>query len=55
MKPANRTHQVVPRAVQRFVGSGPVVTTETLIAEKPEEKKAMPAMPGGGGYGGMDY
>jgi len=32
-----------------------LLTTETLIAEKPEEKKAMPAMPGGGGYGGMDY
>jgi chaperonin GroEL len=29
-----------------------LLTTEALIAEKPEEKKEMPAMPGGGGYGG---
>ncbi|MCC6442457.1 MAG: chaperonin GroEL [Armatimonadetes bacterium] len=35
-----------------------VLTTETLVAEKPEPKeKAAPAGPGGGGYpgGGMDY
>jgi len=29
-----------------------LLTTEALIAEKPEEKKDMPPMPGGGGYGG---
>jgi chaperonin GroEL len=29
-----------------------LLTTEALIADKPEEKKDMPAMPGGGGYGG---
>ena len=29
-----------------------LLTTEALIAEKPEEKKEMPGMPGGGGYGG---
>ncbi len=29
-----------------------LLTTEALVAEKPEEKKEMPAMPGGGGYGG---
>ncbi|MFH1710084.1 MAG: chaperonin GroEL [bacterium] len=28
-----------------------LLTTEALVAEKPEEKKEMPAMPGGGGYG----
>ena len=28
-----------------------LLTTEALIAEKPEEKKEMPGMPGGGGYG----
>jgi chaperonin GroEL len=28
-----------------------LLTTEALIAEKPEEKKDMPGMPGGGGYG----
>jgi chaperonin GroEL len=32
-----------------------VLTTEALIADKPEEKSAAPAMPGGGGMGGMDY
>ena len=31
-----------------------MLTTEVMIAEKPEEKKDMPAMPpGGGGMGGM--
>jgi len=31
-----------------------VLTTECLIADKPEEKKDAPAMPGGGGMpGGM--
>jgi chaperonin GroEL len=29
-----------------------LLTTEALVAEKPEEKKDMPSMPGGGGYGG---
>ena len=32
-----------------------VITTEALVADKPEEKSAAPAMPGGGGMGGMDY
>ena len=32
-----------------------VLTTEVLVADKPEEKSAAPAMPGGGGMGGMDY
>ncbi|MCI0532537.1 MAG: chaperonin GroEL, partial [candidate division Zixibacteria bacterium] len=31
-----------------------LITTEAVIADKPEEKKA-PAMPGGGGYGGDMY
>jgi chaperonin GroEL len=30
-----------------------VITTEVLVADKPEEKSAAPAMPEGGGYGGM--
>lgn len=30
-----------------------VLTTEVLVADKPEEKSAAPAMPGGGDYGGM--
>jgi chaperonin GroEL len=30
-----------------------MLTTQCMIAEKPEEKPAMPAMPPGGGYPGM--
>jgi len=33
--------------------AGLLVTTEAMVAEKPE-KKATPAMPPGGGMGGMD-
>jgi chaperonin GroEL len=32
-----------------------LITTEAMIAEKPKEKPATPAMPGGGGMGGMDF
>ncbi len=32
-----------------------LLTTEALIAEKPEEDKKAPSMPGGGGGVGMDY
>jgi len=32
---------------------GLLLTTEAVIADKPEEKKAAPAMPPGGGYGDM--
>ncbi|MBW1982740.1 MAG: chaperonin GroEL, partial [Deltaproteobacteria bacterium] len=32
-----------------------LLTTEAMVAEKPEEKEQMPAMPpGGGGMGGMN-
>lgn len=31
-----------------------LLTTEVLVAEKPEEDKKMPSMPGGGGMGGME-
>ena len=34
--------------------AGLLLTTDAVIAEKPEEKKPMPPMPGGGGMGGMD-
>jgi chaperonin GroEL len=34
--------------------AGVLVTTEAMVAEIPE-KKAAPAMPGGGGMGGMDF
>jgi chaperonin GroEL len=31
-----------------------MLTTQCMVADKPEEKSAMPAMPpGGGGYPGM--
>ena len=33
--------------------AGLLLTTEAVIAEKPEDKKAMPQMPGGGGMGDM--
>jgi chaperonin GroEL len=35
--------------------AGLLVTTEAMVAEKPEPKPAMPAMPPGGGMGGMDF
>jgi chaperonin GroEL len=36
--------------------SGMVLTTECVVADKPEPKQAAPAMPGGApGMGGMDY
>ncbi|MFQ5570828.1 MAG: chaperonin GroEL [Rhodothermales bacterium] len=36
--------------------AGLLLTTETVVADKPEENAAMPAMPGGpGGMGGMDF
>jgi len=31
-----------------------MITTEAMVAETPK-KNAAPAMPGGGGMGGMDY
>ncbi|HYZ33042.1 MAG TPA: TCP-1/cpn60 chaperonin family protein, partial [Crenalkalicoccus sp.] len=31
-----------------------LITTEAMVAERPE-KKAAPAMPGGGGMGDMDF
>jgi chaperonin GroEL len=35
--------------------AGLLVTTEAMVAEKPEKKPAMPAMPHGGGMGDMDF
>jgi chaperonin GroEL len=37
--------------------AGLLITTEAMVAERPEPKSAAPAMPGGGmgGMGGMDY
>jgi chaperonin GroEL len=30
-----------------------MLTTQCMVAEKPEEKSSMPSMPPGGGYPGM--
>jgi chaperonin GroEL len=35
--------------------AGLLITTEAMIAERPKKESHMPAMPGGGGMGGMDY
>ena len=32
-----------------------LVTTEAMVAEAPKKQSAAPAMPGGGGMGGMDF
>ena len=34
--------------------AGLLITTEAMVGEAPE-RKAPPAMPGGGGMGGMDF
>ena len=34
--------------------AGLLITTEAMVAEAPKKESA-PAMPGGGGMGGMDY
>ncbi|MCA1851700.1 MAG: chaperonin GroEL, partial [Beggiatoa sp.] len=46
--PAKVTRSAVENATSI---AGMILTTEALISDKPEEKSAMPAMPGGG----MDY
>jgi chaperonin GroEL len=35
--------------------AGLLITTEAMVAEKPKKQGAAPAMPGGGGMGGMDF
>ncbi len=47
--------KVVRVALQNAASvAGLLITTEAMVAEKPERKSA-PAMPGGGGMGGMDF
>ena len=47
--------KVVRTALQDAASvAGLLITTEAAIAELPEDKPAMPAMPGGG-MGGMDF
>ncbi len=46
--------KVVRTALQNASSvAGLMLTTEAMVAEKPEEKSAMPPMPPGGGMGGM--
>jgi chaperonin GroEL len=50
--------KVVRHALQDAASvAGLLITTEAMVAEKPEPKSNMPAMPGGGmgGMGGMDF
>ena len=48
------TRSVVRAALQGAASvAGLLITTEAMVAELP--KKESPAMPGGGGMGGMDY
>jgi chaperonin GroEL len=49
--------KVVRTALQDAASiAGLLITTEAMVAEKPEKKDAAPAMPGGmGGMGGMDF
>jgi chaperonin GroEL len=35
--------------------AGLLVTTEAMVAEAPKKQAPAPAMPGGGGMGGMDF
>jgi chaperonin GroEL len=48
--------KVVRYAIQNAASvAGLMLTTEAMVAEKPEEKKDMPPMPPGGGMGGGMY
>jgi chaperonin GroEL len=48
--------KVVRRALQDAASvAGLLVTTEAMVAEVPKESPAMPAMPPGGGMGGMGF
>jgi chaperonin GroEL len=47
--------KVVRAALQDAASiAGLLITTEAMVAEAPKKESA-PAMPGGGGMGGMDY
>jgi chaperonin GroEL len=47
----------VVRTALQDAGSvaGLLITTEAMVAEKPKKQGSAPAMPGGGGMGGMDF
>jgi chaperonin GroEL len=48
--------KVVRQALQGAASvAGLLITTEAMVAELPKKQNAAPAMPGGGGMGGMDF
>jgi chaperonin GroEL len=48
--------KVVRQALQGASSvAGLLITTEAMVAEVPKKGSAAPAMPGGGGMGGMDF
>ena len=48
--------KVVRQALQGASSvAGLLITTEAMVAEVPKKQSAAPAMPGGGGMGGMDF
>jgi chaperonin GroEL len=48
--------KVVRTALQDAASvAGLLITTEAMVAEKPKKQGSAPAMPGGGGMGGMDF
>ncbi len=48
--------KVVRHALQDAASvAGLLITTEAMVAELPKKESGMPAMPGGGGMGGMDF
>ena len=48
--------KVVRTALQDAASiAGLLITTEAMVADKPKKQGAVPAMPGGGGMGGMDF
>src|SRR6202047_3332981 len=48
--------KVVRAALQGAASvAGLLITTEAMVAELPKKQAAAPAMPGGGGMGGMDF
>jgi chaperonin GroEL len=48
--------KVVRTAIQDAASvAGLLIMTEAMIAEAPKKDSGAPAMPGGGGMGGMDF
>mgnify|MGYP003578854824 CR=1 FL=1 len=54
LKPWKDTRNVWVKKTEEPYAAARLLTTEAHICEIPEEKKEAPAMPGGGGMGGMD-